>query len=397
VSDSSFVPVSNRNRLTAGLCSSSFVYGFVVALLGVVEKPLGDTLQLTTEQTSNFALFINFPVLLMLFSTGILLQKIGKKVMIAGGAFLIGMSLVVIGQTGSYAIACLAFAILGFGGGGINGAANTMIHDLYPENPSRALNLVNTFFGVGAIFLPFVGAAMLATLGLSGLTIIAMCLCMFPAIYLGLSKFPPPGISERFEFAAAKKALSSLLVVLFSAIMFFYIALEFSTGMWSNRFFQVAHGVESSVALYYVAGYWLMLFIGRLVSARLLNNVSGSKLLIFAAIGSCLGLAVQATASTALLSVAGLWLTGLCFAPIFPTTLGVAGTQFKDTVGTVFGVTIGIGIIGSMVLPKLIGNTWDDADPAKAIWFLFGFAVLLFVTQIFVHIKVSKAPVEAEA
>lgn len=395
MTNAAFTPARNRKSLTAGLCSASFVYGLVIALLGVVEYPLSEKLGLTPSQTSNFALYSFFPVLVMLFATGILLEKVGKKIMIAGGSFLVGAALLLIGTGSSYSIICVGMVVLGIGAGGVNGGTNTMVTDLYPENPSRALNLVNSFFGVGAIFLPFVSAILLVTLGFSGLLSVATGLCMIPVVYLGLSKFPPPGVSEKFSFSAVRTALGSPLVLLFSAIMFFYIALEVSTSMWASRFFQVAYGVSESTALLYVAGYWASLLIGRLVSARLLTNIAGTKLLMYAGVGACAGLAIFATSTSATVAVAGLWLTGLCFAPFFPTTLGTAGTLFKEAIGTVFGVTIGIGIIGSMVLPKLIGAAWSDANPAGAIWYLFGFAVLLLVTQVLVHRQTAKVSAQS--
>jgi fucose permease len=252
------------------------------------------------------------------------------------------------------------------------------------------LNLINVFTSLGAISFPLIAATLLATHGLQGLTWVTLALCAVSVVYMGLSRFPPPGISERFNFTAAKQAVGTPLVVLLTAIMFFYIAIEVSTGMWANRFFQVAHGKPESTSLLFVTGFWLAFLIGRVIAAQLLKTMPDTLLLVGAIAGACIGLAILALAPVPALAVAGLWLTGLCYGPVFPTTLGTAGTIFKDTFGTVLGVTIGIGIIGSMILPKIIGSTWNDATPSVAIWFLFLFALLLLVTQLLVHRQVRR-------
>jgi fucose permease len=382
-------PVSNRFRLTIGLCTTVFVYGVLIALPGVVEKSLADKFNLLPSQTGNFPFFIFTPTVIMLFLTGLLLDKLGKKVMIVGGSFMVVVALWLIGNAESYSTLLIAMAMLGAGGGGINGGCNTMINDLYPENPGQAMNRINVFTGLGMVSFPLIAAGLLATQGLSALTWVTMILCMVSVVYMGLARFPAPGPSEHFDFTAAKRAVGTPLVMLFTSIMFFYIALEVSTGMWANRFLQVAHGQTESTALLLVAGFWVWFLLGRVIAGQLLKTMPDTVLLIGAIAGSGAGLALMALAPNAGLAIAGLWLAGLCYGPVFPTTLGTAGSIFKDTFGTVMGVTIGIGIIGSMILPKIIGSTWDDLNPSKAIWYLFVFAVPLFITQVLVHRQVA--------
>ena len=62
--------VPNRFSLTIGLCATVFVYGVLIALPGVVEKPLADLFGLSPSQTGNFPFFIFIPTVIMLFITG---------------------------------------------------------------------------------------------------------------------------------------------------------------------------------------------------------------------------------------------------------------------------------------------------------------------------------------
>ncbi|MBA7676370.1 hypothetical protein ES703_84611 [subsurface metagenome] len=49
--------------------------------------------------------------------------------------------------------------------------------------------------------------------------------------------------------------------------------------------------------------------------------------------------------------------TGLAFAPMFPTIVGVTFSKYDAGLyGSIFGIIFSIGLLGSMILPKLIGS-----------------------------------------
>jgi fucose permease len=49
--------------------------------------------------------------------------------------------------------------------------------------------------------------------------------------------------------------------------------------------------------------------------------------------------------------------TGLAFAPMFPTIVGVTFSKYESGLyGSIFGIIFSIGLLGSMILPKLIGS-----------------------------------------
>jgi fucose permease len=54
--------------------------------------------------------------------------------------------------------------------------------------------------------------------------------------------------------------------------------------------------------------------------------------------------------------VAGALLTGAALSGIFPTVLGIAGAQFRDHSGTVFGLLFTVALTGGMVIPWVSGR-----------------------------------------
>ena len=104
----------------------------------------------------------------MVFLAGPLIDRFGKKLVLAAGFLCSAAALVGMAYAPSYALLGALLVMLGLGGSSAMAAANTLIPDLYPENPSSALNLGNIFFGVGAVFFPWLVALMARRAGACG-------------------------------------------------------------------------------------------------------------------------------------------------------------------------------------------------------------------------------------
>jgi len=60
---------------------------------------------------------------------------------------------------------------------------------------------------------------------------------------------------------------------------------------------------------------------------------------------------------SAALAILAIVLTGLAFAPIFPTVVGVTFAKFDSSqYGSIFGIIFAIGLLGGTFVPKWIGN-----------------------------------------
>jgi fucose permease len=74
---------------------------------------------------------------------------------------------------------------------------------------------------------------------------------------------------------------------------------------------------------------------------------------VIAAGGVLLLIAVSEAWTAAL----ALLLVGAGFSPIFPTTLGLAGSAFESYSGTVFGILFAVALTGGMSLPWAAGQS----------------------------------------
>jgi fucose permease len=96
--------------------------------------------------------------------------------------------------------------------------------------------------------------------------------------------------------------------------------------------------------------------VGRVASSRLLLGVSGHTVVAASALGSAVGVGLLLVATGEAVATAAVVITGLSFASIFPTTLGVAGGRFAAYSGTAFGILFAIAMTGGMTLTWAVGQ-----------------------------------------
>jgi len=82
---------------------------------------------------------------------GVLADFFGKKVLFVIAAALTALGAAMWGLAGSLAAACLAAAIMGMGGGVLEGLSSALLSDLYPERRKLLLNLSQVFYCLAAI------------------------------------------------------------------------------------------------------------------------------------------------------------------------------------------------------------------------------------------------------
>jgi DHA1 family bicyclomycin/chloramphenicol resistance-like MFS transporter len=75
----------------------------------------------------------------MSFVAGPLIDRFGKKPVLASGSLLCALALASISVAPSYKLLAMLVFAVGLGGSCINSGSNTLVPDLYPVNPSAAL------------------------------------------------------------------------------------------------------------------------------------------------------------------------------------------------------------------------------------------------------------------
>ena len=110
--------------------------------------------------------------------------------------------------------------------------------------------------------------------------------------------------------------------------------------------------------------------------------------MLYCAVGSCIGLAGFILGPSKEIASAALWFSGLCFGPVFPSTLASVGICYKKYVGTIFSIIIATGVLGAVVLTPAVGKIGGSLSNGLRLILIAGF--LMLAAQIIVDIRVRK-------
>lgn len=365
----------------ATACAGLFTFGIMTSFLGATLPELSTRLSFDLARSGTLFSFLYLPQIPMVFLAGPIIDRFGKKPVLAGGFLFCAAALVGMAYAPSYAVLGALLLVLGLGGSSAMSASNTLIPDLYPENPSSALNLGNIFFGVGAIFFPWVVTLMTARLGLQAtLWFIALVVAGVAVVALAQT-FPPAGSAGGFDWREARRVALDPAVILLAWVLFFYSAVEISTAGWIRTYLEQGFHSSSQASKIILTVFWAMMMTGRLAASQVVKKVRGPRLVLGASFGALVGLLLMALAPNAQVATAGIVICGLSYAPVFPTTAGTASTYFSKLFGTVFGILMTLALLSGAVVPPAIGYIAQRTSVRAGIWLLASNAILLLVTQ----------------
>jgi fucose permease len=343
--------------------TSIFVFGIVMALVGAVMPVLTGRLSLDLGDVGTVFLVTNGSMLVAVLLVGPTIDRFGMKPPLALGGLLVAVALALVSRATGLTSLLPAVALLGLGGGALNVGANTLVADLHddPEGKAAALNLLGVFFGFGALLMPFSIGALLSRVGLDGLLDAG---ALLSAIATGVAlapRFPAPKQAHGVPIAAMRRFAGMPLVLAFAFLLFFQSGNEFLLGGYFSTFLAREMAVPVQTASYLLAAYWGAIMFARVALSRALAHVGAARTVLVSALVSAAGALVVAAAPSLAVAVAGILITGLALAGIFPTVLGMAGAAYRDHSGTVFGILFTVALSGGMTVPWIAGHLGEAA------------------------------------
>jgi len=376
-----------------------FLYGLLSALPGSVLPTLERNQYLPTDkQVATFLLINAIGAVLAYMISGPLIDKVGKKLTLVGGTFvviasMVGMALIVT-QVGPAAALLLIFAcslMLGLGANAIVSAGHALVADVAATWRNAALNVLDIFFGLGLMTLPLLVQPLQRSGGL-GLVFWALAGAAFLLVALMLTqKFPPPANPESFPIGEAKDLLTNSSFWLLAIALFMYVGTEVSVGKWVVAFMerdarllvhsglstarvgQVSQASSAALSQFFeqdptgiaiatyalrtLSFFALALLSGRIVSSFLLGvlKVNSLRLLAVGSAITALGLLLGFNAVSPETVRWALVLSGFGMGPIFPTSVGLASVIVPRIAGTAMSLTMGIGFAGLLAIPPAVG------------------------------------------
>ncbi|MFZ0318517.1 MAG: MFS transporter [Candidatus Sulfotelmatobacter sp.] len=331
-----------------------FIYGMIAAMLGTILPDLSDRFHLTPSQNGTIAFAQALGLILASLAVGPLLDNEGKKIGLILGLGLISIALFALPRSPGFRSLLLLLFLLGVGGGTVVTGANALVSDVSEAHRASALNLVNLFFGLGALATPFIAANLFKR------NWVRLCytIAALTIVTLGIqavTKMPGPTGAGRFVLADAAPVLGRPLLFLIGLFLFLYISCEVGIWNWLPRHL-IAQGIPESRALNILSlGFALGLLIGRAGILPVLIRVPAVTVTLVGSACMAITTFLMLRTNKPVAALVLVFLAGISMAPVFPTTLAIVGDAFPRMTGTAIGFVITCGWTGLAVSSRIIG------------------------------------------
>jgi fucose permease len=347
--------MTSRRLLFAIACLGMLAFGIVLTTLGAVLPSVIERFGIDTAAAGALFLLMTFGILLGSLVFGPIVDRNGYKgmLLVATGLILAGLEGIAFAPSRGWLR--VAVALIGFGGGIINGGTNALVADISADGRTAGLSLLGVFFGVGAVGVPFVLGSLLGLFSYSAIIAAVGAFVLVPLLVIAATPFPAPKQAQGFPLAAAAGLLRDPVLLLMGCMLFLESGLEITVGGWTTTFFEQELGIADRRALVYLSLYWFGMMLGRLALGSALRRVPPARVLLGCiAIGFAGALVLIVTRDPSLAAL-GVFLIGLGFAATFPVVLGFVGDRWAELSGTAFSIVMVMALTGGMILPWLTG------------------------------------------
>lgn len=352
--------------------------------VGVIIPEIVREFHLTLTAASAFQYATMAAIGLAAFLLGFLADRIGRKYTIVLGLVIFALNsyLFIVGHTFVFFLCLLT--ISGAAIGIFKTGALALIGDISSSTTEHTatMNLIEGFFGVGAIIGPFIVTSLIAG-GVSWkwLYAIAGTICVLLIIAALLVRYPHTmkAAETPVDLGRTLRMMRNPYALAFGVGAFLYVAAESAVYVFGPTYFAEYRGSLLVLATHGVMAFFILRAAGRFLGAWLLARLEWSRaiaLLSLAILGCFAGSVVLGVQGAVVL----LPLSGLFMSVIYPTlnSKGISCFQ-KSEHGAVAGLILFFTCAGAALGPLSMGVIADAFGHVKFGFELAtGFVALLF-------------------
>lgn len=394
------------SRLIFLACVTYFVVGLGQLAIGAVMEPMVHAYGVQYGDGGQLVMHQFLGGLLGIFSTPWLIRRFNKKLIILLLLGITAAAETIYTLLPPWGVMLAIAPVAGFGLGTLEAVIGSLVIGAAGKKANTAMSRVEIFFGVGALIMPFAGAALIkisywkAAFGFVGLLAVAALVLWI--IYWPSIVNAPFAHTDADEKQSAGKPVNRRygVVVLIACALFFaiYVGLEMSYVHYLPSLLVQTNGLTESSATLAISLFWGAMVIGRMAAGQIADRIGGGAYLLLTCIISAVLFALMGwrdgTADTFILTtIAGLTMSGMFAIALVFANRAMPGMTEKTT-----SLLIGFGGIGGAFLPKLAGWFMDQHGPDATRWLFAAIALvmlLLIVCAILLQRQASRAATAA--
>ncbi|MCF7668678.1 MAG: MFS transporter [Verrucomicrobia bacterium] len=370
-------------------------------LIGSISTELMDRLSIDKGELGTMVFSMFLTAMIVQIFIGPLVDKLGYKIFAITGFIVVSASTFLMALANTFPLAVLASVFLGIGAICLNTVGNTLLPVVLFEgkDPARAGNFGNGFFGLGLVLTPWIitGLKQVGMASTGSIIVLGVIVLVF-LIFGIIASYPQ--VATGYEISMFFKLLPQAAVIVAALALFCYMSLEQTMSTWLKPYLTEVFESEDTAGFFF-GFFGICIMAGRFAVSAIKNITAiGTKLIVGVCVLAMIAIGLLITTESPVVSVIAVVLIGFAFAPIFPTVVGVTFSKYEPRMyGTIFGIIFAVGLLGSMTLPKVIGNVAEDKGFKAAFPIAIGMAAVLLIIGIIMgqlRGKPEKAEQQAE-
>ncbi|MDB5177023.1 MAG: transporter [Candidatus Saccharibacteria bacterium] len=311
------------------------------------------------------ALVVTLMTIVSSLATSLLVRKLGIGVLLSSSVALTALALFGFSQAPSVAWIFIFAVPLGLGAGAIDSALNNYVASHYD---AHHMNWLHAFWGVGATIGPIIFSTSLIhtgnwhsgylNLGIIQVGIVIIMLLSLPLWNKVKKRKVADTPEDHTELSDIKfSLLLKEQIVRYTFVTFlFYNGVEVVVGLWLASYLVNIQSISIETASLWTAYYYGAITVGRLLTGFISFKVSSKQMIRTGLALALIGAVTLALNIHPLLSICGIFLIGIGFAPIYPGLIHLTPERFGIRKSAkIMSLQMVGGYIGASVIPPLVG------------------------------------------
>jgi fucose permease len=336
------------------LLAAFFCFGVNANVIGATLPPILDQFGWSYVAAGLVIAANSAGYLVSAFVSGLLVHRVGRRVVGAAGQGLLAVGLAMFAAWPSPWLNGALFFLVGMGGGSTELVVNSAIVRMERGGQSRLMNVMHAMFAVGAIAGPLVAGRLLAVGG-DWRVVFRVMAATAAGLGATLAVLPYQRLGDDggggHEPVKLGKLLRQPVLVLCSLILMLYVAAEMGAAKWISAYYTRVLGSSESTGAYALALFWAGLLVGRFAIGVAYRGSRLTAVLLVLGTMMTAGFVAATAMGGPVAAAAAFAVAGLGCSAIYPVTMSLVGRHAKGAEAAACGTASMAGAAGEMTGP----------------------------------------------